>query len=79
MRSPLADMFSPQGTSRPAGLSLLENVPLARYTRFEVGGPARILADAANETALTEVLSAIEESGEQYRDHWRRHQPGGGR
>jgi UDP-N-acetylmuramate dehydrogenase len=65
MRSPLADMFSPQGTSRPAGLSILENVPLARYTRFEVGGPARILADAANEAALTEILRAIEASGEQ--------------
>ena len=49
----------------PAGLSIIENVPLARYTRFEIGGPARILADAASEAALTEVLSAIEESGEQ--------------
>ena len=74
MRSPLADIFLPQdqlpqdplarGKARPAGLSILENVPLARYTRFEVGGPARILADAANEAALTEVLNAIEESGE---------------
>ena len=75
MRSPLADIFLPQdrmqqdqstpGKARPAGLSILENVPLARYTRFEVGGPARILADAATEAALTEVLSAIAESGEQ--------------
>ena len=48
------------------GLSILENVFLARYTRFEVGGPARILADAANEPALIEVLNAIQESGEQY-------------
>jgi UDP-N-acetylmuramate dehydrogenase len=81
MRSSLADIFLPQdqssqdplpqgqlpeGKARPAGLSILENVPLTGYTRFEVGGPARILADAANEAALTEVLSAIEESGEQY-------------
>jgi UDP-N-acetylmuramate dehydrogenase len=71
MRSPLADMLLPQDplaqrTARPAGLSVLENVPVARYTRFEVGGPARILADAASEAALTEVLSAIEESGERY-------------
>lgn len=58
MRSPLE--------SRAPGLSLLENVPLARYTRFEIGGPARILADAANEAALTEVLAAIAESGEKY-------------
>ncbi len=76
MRFPLADIFLPQDQlpqgqlqqrrSRPAGLSILENAPLARCTRFEVGGPARILADAANEAALTEVLSAIEESGEQF-------------
>ena len=71
MRSPLADMLLPQDplaqpASRPAGLSVLENVPLARYTRFEIGGPARILADAASEAALTEVLSAIEESSERY-------------
>ena len=71
MHSPLADMLLPQDplaqrTSRPAGLSILENVPLARYTRFEIGGPARILADAASEAALTEVLSAIEESSERY-------------
>ena len=71
MRSPLADMFLPQGQlpqgkGRPAGLFILENVPLARYTRFEVGGPARVLADAANEAALTEVINAIEESREHY-------------
>jgi UDP-N-acetylmuramate dehydrogenase len=75
MRSPLADIFLPQdrlqqdqsppGKARPPGLSILENVPLARYTRFEVGGPARILADAATEATLTEVLSAIAKSGEQ--------------
>jgi UDP-N-acetylmuramate dehydrogenase len=71
MHSLLADMLLPQdpraqGKGRPVGLSILENVFLARYTRFEVGGPARMLADTANEAALTEVLSAIEESGEQY-------------
>jgi UDP-N-acetylmuramate dehydrogenase len=71
MRSPLAEMFLPQDPlaqpkSRAAGLSILESVPLTRYTRFEVGGPARILADAGNEAALAEVLGAIEESGEQY-------------
>jgi UDP-N-acetylmuramate dehydrogenase len=55
-----------QPISRPAGLSIVENVPLARYTRFEIGGPARILADAASEAALIQVLGAIEESGEPY-------------
>jgi UDP-N-acetylmuramate dehydrogenase len=48
----------------PNGLSILQNVPLARYTRFEVGGPARILADASTETALVEVTRAIRDSGE---------------
>src|ERR1700690_4289341 len=57
--------FSPP-QALPAGLSILESVPLARYTRFEIGGPARVLADAANETALTEALGAIEESGERF-------------
>ncbi len=80
MRSPLADIFSPkvrlpgqlpqaelpQGEALSAGLSILENVPLARYTRFEVGGPARILADASTEAALIEALGAIDGSGEQY-------------
>jgi len=76
MRSPLPDIFLPQNRTPqdslaqrkacPAGLSVLENVPLARYTRFEIGGPARILADAADEAALTEALRAMEESGEQY-------------
>jgi len=47
-----------------AGLTIQENVPLARYTRFEVGGPARILADASIEKALTEALREIRESGE---------------
>ncbi len=47
-----------------AGLIIQENVPLARYTRFEVGGPARILADASTEMALTEALREIRKSGE---------------
>ena len=47
-------------------LSVLENASLARYTRFEVGGPARILADASTETALAEALRAIQENREPY-------------
>jgi UDP-N-acetylmuramate dehydrogenase len=47
-----------------AGLTIQENAPLARYTRFEVGGPARVLADASTETALIEALREIRESGE---------------
>jgi UDP-N-acetylmuramate dehydrogenase len=46
------------------GLSILENVPLARYTRFSVGGPARILADASTERALAEAIRILRETGE---------------
>jgi len=49
-----------------AGLTIQENAPLARYTRFEVGGPSRVLADASTETALIEALREIRESGEPY-------------
>jgi UDP-N-acetylmuramate dehydrogenase len=44
-----------------AGLTVQENAPLARYTRFEVGGPARVLADASTESALIEALREIRE------------------
>lgn len=44
-----------------AGLIIQENAPLARYTRFEVGGPARVLADASTEAALIEALREIPE------------------
>jgi len=60
MRSHLAASLQSEG------LSILENAPLSRYTRFEVGGPARILADAANETALAEALRVIRKNGEPY-------------
>jgi UDP-N-acetylmuramate dehydrogenase len=33
-------------------LHFQENVPLSHYTRFAIGGPARVLADAATEAAL---------------------------
>src|SRR6185369_11205699 len=57
----------PSSRMRPsAGLIILENAPLARYTRFAVGGPAKILADASTETALTEALHEIRESGKPY-------------
>ena len=50
----------------PDGLAIHENVPLSRYTRFAVGGPARILVDAATEAAIAEALHDIRESGEPY-------------
>lgn len=37
-------------------LQCFENVPLSRYTRFAIGGPARVLADASTETALIAAL-----------------------
>src|SRR6185369_1246294 len=37
-------------------LQVLEDVPLSRYSRFAIGGPARVLADASTETALIAAL-----------------------
>lgn len=44
-------------------LHVFVNAALARHTRFEVGGPARVLLDAANETALVDAWRAIDETG----------------
>ena len=41
------------------GLLCRENAPLRNYTRFEVGGPARLLADAPTEDALRAALDVI--------------------
>lgn len=62
MQSPLALLRA----NCPAGLSIVENARLSLYTRFAVGGPARILADAVTENALIELLRAIREGGEPY-------------
>ena len=48
------------------------NASLAGYTRFEIGGSARMVIDAESETALAQAWSAIEESG------WPRTVIGGG-
>ena len=40
-------------------LECSENVPLNRLTRFAIGGPARILADASSEAALIAALDAV--------------------
>jgi UDP-N-acetylmuramate dehydrogenase len=66
MRSRLAAVLQTHCQPHSDGLSILEDAPLASYTRFEVGGPAGILADAATETSLAEALRAIQESGEPY-------------
>jgi UDP-N-acetylmuramate dehydrogenase len=45
--------------ARIKGLALLANEPLAGHTRFEVGGPAAILADTAGEPAFVEALQVL--------------------
>ncbi len=40
-------------------LQVSQNVPLASHTRFAIGGPARILADASTEAALAAAIEAI--------------------
>jgi UDP-N-acetylmuramate dehydrogenase len=41
-------------------LQVLEGAPLSRYTRFEIGGPARILASAADEPAMIEAMRVVQ-------------------
>jgi UDP-N-acetylmuramate dehydrogenase len=53
-------------------LHVYVNATLARYTRFEIGGPARALLDADDESALEQGWSALDESG------WNRTVIGGG-
>jgi UDP-N-acetylmuramate dehydrogenase len=44
-------------------VQLFVNAPLARYTRFEIGGPARMLANASTVDALAETLELAKSSG----------------
>ncbi len=44
-------------------VQLFLNAPLARYTRFEIGGPARMLANASTVKALAETLQLAKDSG----------------
>src|SRR5712692_8399244 len=39
------------------GLHITQNAPLAQHTRFALGGPALLLADAATDQALIEAVS----------------------
>jgi UDP-N-acetylmuramate dehydrogenase len=48
------------------GLEIIENAPLRNYTRFGIGGAARILADASNQPALVQALEIIRGSGEKH-------------
>jgi UDP-N-acetylmuramate dehydrogenase len=44
-------------------VQLFMNAPLARYTRFEIGGPARMLANISTVEALAETLQLAKTSG----------------
>jgi UDP-N-acetylmuramate dehydrogenase len=41
------------------GVQCTENVPLSSITRFAIGGPAQVLADASSEAALIAVFDAV--------------------
>ncbi len=43
-------------------LQLTRNEPLSRHTRFEIGGPASIFAEARTEVAFIEALKVLEHS-----------------
>ena len=45
------------------GMEILENVPLAPYTTFKIGGPARWFAEAASEADILEAVSFARERG----------------
>jgi len=44
-------------------VQLFVNAPLARHTRFEIGGPARMLANVSTVEALTETLELAKNTG----------------
>jgi UDP-N-acetylmuramate dehydrogenase len=44
-------------------VQLFLNAPLARYTRFEIGGPARMLANVSSVQALSETVQLAKNSG----------------
>ncbi|MEZ5404266.1 MAG: UDP-N-acetylmuramate dehydrogenase [Bryobacteraceae bacterium] len=46
------------------GVTAVENAPLRNYTRFELGGPARVLVDALTEEGFRRALAAAAASGE---------------
>ena len=47
------------GLAAIPGLKFTENVPLSSVTRFAIGGPARILADASSEAALIAAVEVV--------------------
>ena len=49
-----------------ADVSVREGVPLAEHTRFAIGGPAAVFAEAATERALADALHVIKATGAPY-------------
>ena len=49
--------------SATPNVQLFVNAPLARFTRFEIGGPARMLANVSTVEALKEALALAQNSG----------------
>jgi UDP-N-acetylmuramate dehydrogenase len=45
---------------------VLEEVPLNRYTRFGIGGPARVFLETASESSFMQALEIVENSGSPY-------------
>jgi UDP-N-acetylmuramate dehydrogenase len=45
------------------GLLIERDAPLSRYTRFGLGGPADVLADATTEDALRDVIQLVRSEG----------------
>ncbi|HSU61203.1 MAG TPA: UDP-N-acetylmuramate dehydrogenase [Bryobacteraceae bacterium] len=43
-----------------SNLTVIENAPLAAYTRFGIGGPAALLCDTASEAAFVAALHLVE-------------------
>src|ERR1700730_16424638 len=44
-------------------LKVSQDVPQSRLTRFELGGPAAVLAEASTEAALVQAMEIVRESG----------------
>jgi UDP-N-acetylmuramate dehydrogenase len=49
-----------------AGLKLRPNAPLSEYTRFGIGGPARLFVETASEASFVATVKSLRESGEPF-------------
>jgi UDP-N-acetylmuramate dehydrogenase len=52
--------------TRVPGVAVSTGVPLSRYTRFAIGGPADLIAEAVTETAFAEVVTKVRASNVPY-------------